>query len=142
MTVELPTLLEAKANAKALRQRLAAQGDAVSHAQALERLAHEYGFRDWNALNAAIRSNRPNGWIVGERVSGSYLGQPFVATVLSSEEVRSGWFRLTLDLLDAVDVVRFDSFSNYRKQIRVEIGPAGHSKEQTSDGKPHVQLTP
>ena len=47
-----------------------------------------------------------------------------------------------LDLDDAVDVVRFDSFSNLRKRIRVEVGPDGHSKERTFDGTRHVELDP
>jgi hypothetical protein len=38
--------------------------------------------------------------------------------------------------------VRFESFSNLRKQIRIKVGPAGHSKERTSDGRPHVELDP
>ena len=45
-----------------------------------------------------------------------------------------------LDLDEAVDVVRFDSFSNLRKRIRVEVGPEGHSKERTSDGTPQIVL--
>lgn len=59
---------------------------------------------------------------------------------MAAETPRSGWFRLVLDLDEAVDVVRFDSFSNYRKRIRAVIGPNGHSKERTSDGVPHVRL--
>ncbi|MEM9585513.1 MAG: glyoxalase superfamily protein [Pseudomonadota bacterium] len=47
-----------------------------------------------------------------------------------------------MDLDEAVDVVRFESFSNLRTQIRVEVGPAGHSKECTSDGTPHLELDP
>jgi hypothetical protein len=73
-------------------------------------------------------------------VTGRYLSQPFAATVLAADQFRPGWFRLVLDLDAAVDVVRFDSFSNLRKRIRVEVGPEGHSKERTSDGTPHVVL--
>ena len=64
--------------------------------------------------------------------------------MLAAERLRPGWFRLVLDLDAAVDVdvdvVRFDSFSNMRKRIRVEVGPEGHSKERTSDGTPQVAL--
>lgn len=140
MTTDLPTTAQAKARAKRLREDLAAEGTTIGHAQALERLAQQHGFRDWNALHAAIRYRPPQGWTVGGRVTGYYLSQPFLATVLSTEQLRPGWFRLVLDLDEAVDVVRFDSFSNLRKQIRVEVGPDGHSKERTSNGNPHVQL--
>lgn len=142
MTRDLPTVAQAKQEAKRLRVALAAEGTAISHAQALERVAHRHGFRDWNAFHAEIRDRPPQGWSVGVRVSGRYLAQPFAATVRSAEQLRPGWFRLVLDLDEAVDVVRFESFSNLRKQIRAEVGPEGHSKERTSDGTPHVELDP
>jgi len=142
MTRDLPTLVEAKTLAKALRKRLAEDGRVLGHSQALERVAQDHGFRDWNGLHAAIKARQPDARSVGARVTGRYLSQPFAATILSSQCLRPGWYRLVLDLDEAVDVVRFDSFSNLRKRIRVEVGPAGHSKERTSDGRPHVALDP
>jgi hypothetical protein len=140
MTRDLPTVARAKQAAKLLRVTLAEQGEAISHAQALERVAQQHGFRDWNAFHAQMRDRPPQGWTAGGRVTGRYLSQPFTATVLAADQFRPGWFRLVLDLDKAVDVVRFDSFSNLRKRIRVEVGPEGHSKERTSDGTPHVAL--
>ena len=140
MTRDLPSLIEAKAEAKALRKRLAAEGNELGHSQALEQVAQNHGFSDWNVFRAAVESHRPNVWNAGDRVTGRYLSQPFKATVRNSEHLRAGWFRLVLDLDEAVDVVRFESFSNLRKQIRVEVGPKGHAKERTSDGVPHVEL--
>ena len=142
MTEDLPTLFEAKNLAKALRKRLSEKGVVLGHSQALERIAQDHGFKDWNGFHAAIEADQSEAWGVGARVTGRYLSQPFAATILSSEQLRPGWFRLVLNLDEAVDVVRFDSFSNLRKQIRVEVGPAGHSKERTSDGRPHVELDP
>lgn len=142
MSRDLPTAARAKTRAKRLREDLAAVGTTISHAQALERVAQEHGFRDWNALHAAIRDLPPEGWTVGGRVTGRYLSQPFAATVLAADQLRPGWFRLVLDLDKAVDVVRFESFSNLRKRIQIEVGPEGHSKERTSDGTPQVQLNP
>ena len=140
MTRDLPTISEAKREARHLRAALAEQGEAISHAQALERVARAYGFRDWNAFHAALRDRPSRGWEVGGRLTGRYLSQPFAAKVVAADQFRPGWFRLVLDLDEAVDVVRFDSFSNLRKRIRVEVGPEGHSKERTSDGTPHVLL--
>lgn len=140
MTGDLPTIEQAKQAAKLLREALADQGEAISHAQALERVAQQHGFRDWNAFHAEMRDRPPPGWTAGGRVTGRYLSQPFTATVLRADQLRPGWFRLVLDLDEAVDVVRFESFSNLRKRIRVEVGPEGHSKERTSDGAPHVAL--
>lgn len=142
MKRDLPTLAQAKVQAKRLRQDLAAEGAQISHAEALEKAAHRHGFRDWNAFHAAIRDLSPEGWSAGGRVTGTYLSQPFVATVLSAEQLRPGWFRLVLELDEAVDVVRFESFSNLRKQIRIVVGPNGQSKERTSDGTPHIVLDP
>lgn len=142
MTRDLPTISEAKQEARHLRATLAEQGEAISHAQALERVAQQHGFRDWNAFHAVLRDRPPQGWEAGGRVTGRYLSQPFAATVLAADQFRPGWFRLVLDLDAAVDVVRFDSFSNLRKRIRVEVGPGGHSRERTSDGTPHVVLKP
>lgn len=140
MTRDVLTKTQAKQEARHLRATLAEEGEKISHAQALERVAQSRGFRDWNAFHAALRDRPPQGWEVGGRVTGRYLSQPFAATVLAADQLRSGWFRLVLDLDEAVDVVRFDSFSNLRKQIRVEVGPEGHSKERTSDGTHHVVL--
>lgn len=140
MTQQLPTLTEAKMSAKHLRADLAAEGVAISHSQALEKIAHGFGFRDWNGLHAAIRDLPEPGWRAGQRVSGLYLSMPFVATVLSAEEVEPGWFRTELDLDEAVDVVQFEGMSNLRKRIRAQIGPDGRSREHTSDGAPQLQL--
>ena len=142
MTRDLPTLVDAKAQAKRLRKDLAAEGVQITHAQALEKIAHRHGFRDWNAMHAAVRDISPESWSVGRRVTGTYLSQPFEATVMSAEQIRPGWFRLALNLDKAVDVVQFDSFSNLRKQIRIVVGPNGQSRERTSDGAPHMVLDP
>ena len=136
----LPTLAEAKRQAKALRETLAAEGSRISHSEALEHIARRHGYRDWNGLHAAIRDLVPEDWAIGGRVTGRYLSQPFAATVLAAEPQRPGWVRLTLELDEAVDVVRFESFSNLRKQLRVVVGPEGHSQERTSDGTPHLVL--
>jgi len=142
MTRDLPTAAQAKAQARRLREDLAVESTAISHGQALEKIAHQHGFRDWNALHAAIDNRPPEGWTPGGRVTGRYLSQSFAATVIAADPLWPGWFRLVLNLDEAVDVVRFESFSNLRKRIRVVVGPDRHSKERTSDGAPHVELDP
>ncbi|MBF9031010.1 hypothetical protein HKCCE3408_11450 [Rhodobacterales bacterium HKCCE3408] len=142
MTQGLPSIAQAKREAKRLRGALAEQGQAISHAKALEHIAHQHGFRDWNAFCAKMRDHPARAWTAGGQVTGRYLSQPFAATVLAADQISPGWFRLVLELDEAVDVVRFDSFSNLRKQIRVDVGPDGYSKERTSDGRPHIELDP
>ncbi len=136
----LPTRQAAKAQAKALRDARRQKGQPITHAAALEQIAHDHGFRDWNAFSAAIGAQSDPEIVPGMRVTGRYLSQPFSATVKTVHPQRPGWAQLVLDLDEPVDVVRFDSFSNLRKRIRGTIGPDGHSKEKTSDGIPHLVL--
>lgn len=131
---------EVKQHAKNLRARLAAQGSGISHAQALERVAQELGFRDWNTLRAAISHRPMRAWRVGDRVRGRYLSQPFVAEVVSVQPRGPGWVQLELKLDAPIDVVTSERFSNKRQRLRATIGPKGHSSERTGDGTPHLQL--
>ena len=140
MTQDLPTLAQAKQRAKRLRAALFAEGMEVSHSEALERIAKDAGFRDWNSMHAKICDLPAHVWSVEDRVSGRYLSQPFTARILSVEDLRPGWVRLELALDEAVDVVRFDSFSNLRRRLLVEVGPDGRSQERTSNGEPHLEL--
>ena len=140
MTLQLPSIAEAKAQTASLRQELARQGTEIGHARALELVAHQHGFRDWNAFHAAIGNRPPADWTPGGRVQGSYLSQPFRATVVAATMLGDGWFRLSLELDEAVDVVSFESFSNFRKRVHCVVGPSGRTREKTSDGQPHVVL--
>ena len=140
MTGQLPTIAEAKTQAKRLREKLAADGTEISHSKALELVAQQHGLRDWNTLHAAIGNRPPEGFNAGGRVSGRYLGQPFHATIKAVHLLDGGWSRLELDLDKAVDVVSFESFSNFRKRIRATVGPTGTSQERTSAGVPHLAL--
>ena len=140
MKRELVTLGQAKDDAKQLRKLAAETGKKIGHAQALEQIAHQNGFRDWNALCAAISDQPPAGWEKGGKVTGRYLSHPFTATVISVSLARPGWYQLELILDSPVDVVTSTEFSNSRKRLRGVIGPKGHSKERTSDGAPHLQI--
>ena len=68
-------------------------------------------------------------------------GRPLTGlTVLAVEDRGSGWVTLQVELDEAVDVVVFDGFSNFRKRVRAEVGPKGHSEARLSDGTPHLQI--
>lgn len=140
MNTQLPTAAQAKDQAKRLRTKMAEEGASVGHAKSLELVAHKHGFRDWNTMFAAIGNGPPKGWAIGEKVSGTYLSQPFTGYVVSMAIMKPGWFRLELHLDEAVDVVTFDGFSNFRSRIRGVVGPKGHSVERTSDGQAHLQI--
>lgn len=140
MTGALPSLDAAKTQAKALRAALAADGRDISHAEALELVARTHGCRDWNTFHARA-GNRPHCPVVlGQIVEGRYLKQPFLAEVIGVRELSEGRYEVELDLDQPVDVVTFDSFSNFRKRIRKVVGPDGRSFDTTSDGAPHLRL--
>lgn len=64
------SFLDSKLMAKALRQALAERGQEISHSEALELVARQYGFANWNMLSARIAAAHlaplelPQGWHV------------------------------------------------------------------------------
>jgi hypothetical protein len=131
----------AKLRARQIRLELAEKGEIISHGQALERVAAELGYRDWNTASARL-SNRPELSLqVGDRVTGTYLKQPFTARVLAVGEVGGGQYsRVTLHLDEPVDVVTFDSFSAFRQRVHGMVDSDGISPARTSDGEPHLVI--
>lgn len=131
-----------KEQAKRLRISLNDAGKPVSHSQSLELVAHQLGHRDWNTAHAAAGNPRPgppaNLW---DKVAGHYLGQPFTATVTGVEAQAGGTrWRTSFQLDEPVDVVTFDSFSNFRSRITVTLNSDGRTTEKTSNGVPHMVL--
>lgn len=140
----LPTLNDLKNQARRLRTRLETNGEHISHSRALELIAAQYGYKDWNTLHAATGNRTgPERLMPGAQVTGAYLGQPFSARVLGIQAITSspGSYRVSLDLDEAVDVVTFDSFSAFRKRVTGVIGTEGVSRERTSNGRPQLELS-
>ena len=132
------TIDEAKAQAKALRAALQAQGNAVSHAQALELIARQRGAKDWNTLHARMAMrNAPPELALGDRVGGHYLGQAFADRVVGLSGP-STHRQIEIRFDHPVDVVPFESLSNVRNQIRSVIDEKGRSHRHTSDGVPQL----
>ncbi|WP_050523004.1 glyoxalase superfamily protein [Pseudorhodobacter wandonensis] len=132
---------DAKTQAKALRHALAAQGKAISHAQALELVAHQNGAKDWNTLQARLSLAEPQPFKLHDEVRGHYLGQPFVGRIVAIAKLGQNT-QVSLQLNEPVDTVQFESFSNMRRHIRGVIGPDGRSPSKTSDGTPHLVISP
>lgn len=129
-----------KAQARALRAELAKSGKAISHSQALERVARKNGYRDWNVMASELKDGDCLPFAFGDRVRGLYLGHPFVGTVHRVTQVEPGWTRVVIDFDIPIDVVKFASFSNFRQRVQGRIGSKGRSRETTSDGVPHLQI--
>lgn len=130
---------QAKARAREIRAERARTSDPVSHSQALELVARELGYRNWNTASARL-SNEPDMPLqVGDQVAGRYLKQPFTGRVLGVKELYDGAaYEVTIHFDEAVDVVEFDSFSNLRTRVMITVSPAGVSQARTSDGAPHM----
>ncbi len=139
---QLPSLEDLKAQARRVRATLAADGTPIGHSRALELLAHQHGYRDWNTLHAALGNRPPPSPVaVGDRVRGHYLSQPFEGEVIGVQALATpDRFRVTLQFDAPVDVVTFDSFSAYRQRVTGTIDRTGRTAEKTSDGRPHMEL--
>ena len=145
-----PTMEGAKAQARALRAALAAEGREVSHSQALELVAKSHGYRDWNTLHAAIGNGPVPPVVLGQVVEGRYLKQRFLGEVTGIRQLSEGRYsegrysegryEVTLHFDEPVDVVTFDSFSNFRTRVSKVVGPDGRSFDVTSDGVPHLVI--
>src|SRR3990167_455817 len=117
---------QAKARARELRAELAASGAPISHSEALERVAAELGYRDWNTASARLSNEPEVPFQVGDQVAGQYLKQAFGGRVIAVREVAGGAaFELTIRFDEPVDVVEFDSFSNFRTQVRITVSAGG-----------------
>ncbi len=142
MTPNLPSVAALKAQARRLRSTLDATGHTIGHSEALEAIARQHGFRDWNTLSARARTNRPRTPVqTGEVVTGEYLGQRFSGRVIGVSDLTAGdRFRITVRFDEPVDVVTFESFSAYRHRVQCVIDGSGTSPQKTSDGRPHMKL--
>jgi len=140
-TIQLPSIDELKAQAKRLRVRLGEDGHEIGHSKALELIAQQYGYRDWNTLHAAVGNRERPPVTLGARVAGRYLGQSFAGEVIAVADLQgSGRYRVTLQFDEPVDVVTFDSFSAFRRRVTCTIGRDGRTAEKTSNGLPQLEL--
>ena len=141
MDNKLPSTDFLKSQAKRLRVDLISLGYPVAHAAPLEMVAHQWGARDWNTLNAMAGETKQS-WTPGDRVSGCYLGQPFQGVVKAARTAGYGMWSVTLRFDKAVDVVTSPLFSNFRQQVNAVIDANGTSPRKTSNGQPHLVLNP
>lgn len=137
----MPNLADLKTQAKRLRVSLA-DTSPITHAQALEAVARQHGYRDWNTAHAAC-GNRPPGppWQVGQTVTGAYLGKPIRGVIKSVNQWAEGrMFRVSLDLDEPVNVSEFDSFDVLRHRLQATLTREGETVERISSGAPQLRL--
>ncbi len=135
-----PTIDEMKAEARRLREN-ASSASPPSHCEALETVARRHGFANWNTARACAEMRSPvTDLRVGGRVSGRYLGHPFVGALRGVERHGDDAFRVSIQFRDPIDVVRFESFSALRRRITAVVRPDGVSLATLSTGEPHLAL--
>lgn len=142
----LPSTDGLKSQARRLRAALYDGGRMISHSTALEMVARQHGFRDWNAISAHGRlHNAPPrsglGVGIGCMVGGEYLGHPFRGQLIAVQRLSGGnRYRVTIVFDEPIDVVTFDSFSAFRRRVSCTIDSEGVSPRQRSGGVPHLRL--
>lgn len=135
------TTTDLKAEAREYRASQLETGRSVTHAQSLEMVARFHGFRDWNTASGVLPVTRGPAYAVSQRISGTYLKQPFTGTIIGVAALGAGdMFRLTVHFDEPVDVVTFDSFSAYRQRVQATVNRDGVSPTRTSDGVPHLMI--
>ena len=128
-----------KAQARRLREALAADGIAVSHGRALELVAKQNGVRDWNTLSAQAAASAPVAahrtgapFAVGDRLVGTFHGKPVQGHVFGMEEtIKPDLWRATIAFDPPVDVVTSELFSSERRRIIMVVGADGRSRRLT-----------
>ncbi|MEX6505559.1 glyoxalase superfamily protein [Jiella sp. M17.18] len=149
MTPTTPDIATLKSQAKRLRSGLGESGHDITHGAALELVARQHGFRDWNTAHAlAEKTAQPmqgrdvSSLTIGSAVSGRYLGHTFSGRLVALQALSgSGRYRATIQFDQPVDVVAFESFSSFRRRITAVVDAAGRTRERTSDGRPHLELS-
>lgn len=136
----VPSTDALKAQAKRLRAAMADKNTPITQSMALEAVARQWGYRDWNTLSAASKSNASKGWHVGQRVAGQYLGHMFQGSLKAVRAANGGFWYVTVVFDEAIDVVSSEAFSSFRKQVNVVLNEDGVTVDKTSNGIAHMAL--
>ena len=140
-SLDTPSIQTLKSEARALREERAAAGTPIGHGQALEEIARQHGYRDWNTASATLpeRVNIPVQ--VGQRVKGTYLSRPFAGIVVGMQLLADmQHYEVTVKFDHPVNVSKFASMVHNRQRVRATVGLDGISMARTSDGEPHMRI--
>lgn len=140
-SLDTPSLDTLKSEAKALRAERAVAGTPLGHGQALEEVARRHGYRDWNTASAALPQSAPSPLQVGQRVAGTYLGQPFAGMLIGMHLLADmRHYEVTVKFDRPVNVSKSALMVIERQRVRATIGMDGVSLSRTSDGEPHMRI--
>ena len=141
-SLDTPSTATLKAEARALRAERALAGTPIAHGAALEEVARRHGFRDWNTAVAAIPERIVTPVQVGQRVRGTYLGQPFAGIVIGLQLLADNHhYEVTVRFDHPVNVSRSELMGPIlRQRVRATVDLRGVSAARTSDGEPHMRV--
>lgn len=139
-SLDTPSIQTLKSEAKALREERARAGTPLGQGQALEAIAKQHGYRDWNTASATLPERIAIPVQVGQRVKGTYLSRPFTGLVLGMHLLADmQHYEVTVKFDKPVNVSRFD-WPIERIRVRATVNLDGVSPAHTSDGEPHMRL--
>jgi len=140
-SLDTPSISTLKSEARLLREERALAGTPIGHGAALEAVAHQHGYRDWNTAAAALpdRVNVPVQ--VGQRVKGTYLSRPFTGMVMGVKMLSDmQHYEVTVNFDQPVNVWKGLLGTNFRKRVTSTVDLRGISRAHTSDGEPHMRV--
>lgn len=141
-SLDTPSILTLKSEARALRDERAKAGTPLTHGAALEVIAKSHGFRDWNTARAMLPERVATPFQVGWRVKGTYLGHPIRGLVVAVQLLSDmQHHKVSVKLDEPVDVVTSSLFSAFRKRVTSTLDIYGVSSARTGNGEPQMRLT-
>ncbi|MEO6012339.1 MAG: glyoxalase superfamily protein [Devosia sp.] len=140
-SLDTPSIQTLKSEAKALRAERVLTGTPLGQGQALEEIARQHGYRDWNTASAALPERVVVPLQVGQRVAGTYLSQPFAGLLIGMQLLADmQHYEVTVKFDKPVNVSKFESMVHLRHRVRATIGLNGISRAHTSYGEPHMRI--
>jgi hypothetical protein len=137
-TVSAQTL---KSEAKSLREERAQAGQPMTHAAALEAVARNHGYRDWNTARAALPDRVAVPFQVGMRVKGFYLEQPFRGLLIGMQLSSDMQYHTVTVLFDEpVNVTPHFMFAAHRQRVTATVDIRGISPALRGNGQPQMRL--
>jgi hypothetical protein len=138
-SLDTPSAQTLKSEARLLREEREKAGASLSHGAALEEVARAHGFRDWNTARAMLPDRVVAPFGIGQRVAGTYLGQPFRGMLIGVQllsDMRS--YRLTVTFDTPVNVTPTFMFATLRQRIVTTVDQHGQSLALRGDGTPQT----
>ena len=127
------TFLDSKLMAKALRQALAERGTELGHSDALELVARQFGFANWNMLAARIEAAQlrplslPPGWLIASHTNEAHYrlgldpGARGIALIESLPGRESAIDRASGETAVLMQQTLADTYRGQRLRLRAEL---------------------